>query len=198
METVRRVMFGLLFLAAAAATGGCRSTSEGTRVDRAAYRTALAQTESATLALERGSELEQAAIRQFVDFYRVYSEEVIKLGVRDLYAADAYFGDPFKSVSGVDAIETYFLRMAEPVESCTFDVSDLDVAGGEYYFRWTMHLVVERAPDKPLEALGLSHVRFNKAGKVVFQQDYWDTSVLLERLPVVGGMVRYVKSRLEE
>jgi len=42
----------------------------------------------------------------------------------------------------------------------------------------------------------MSHVRFNKEGLIVFQQDYWDTSAMFDRLPVVGYWTRLVKTRI--
>ena len=98
---------------------------------------------------------------------------------------------------GIDEIETYFLKMAEPVKSCTFTVDSSERAGNEFYFRWTMELVAKRAADRKITALGMSHVRFEPSGKVIFQQDYWDSSTLLDELPVVGWFTKMVKRRLE-
>ena len=64
--------------------------------------------------------------------------------------------------------------------------------------RWTMNLISNAAPSEKIEAIGLSHLRFNDQGKIVFQQDYWDTSAMLDRLPVVGFWTRYVKRRIEK
>lgn len=179
-------------------TVGCASTPEPSTEALKAYREAVAVTAPGSIPLLLpGAVEEQAALKRFEDFYLTYSADSIRAGVRDLYAEDAYFGDPFKSVSGIDAIEAYFLKMAEPVESCTFSIDGVNGNGGEYFFWWTMDLVSKAAKNKPVTALGMSHVRFNPDGKVVFQQDYWDSSSLLDRLPVVGYFTRAVKRRLE-
>lgn len=185
-----------LLILAVAMTTGCRSSKPRTYEMNRIYRQELQRTENA-VGLPPGSDAEAAAIKLFVDFYREYSTESIKAGVRKLYAEDAYFGDPFHGATGIDDIEEYFLRMAEPVIECTFDVEDWRRADNEYYFRWVMNLAVRPARNKPIEALGFSHVRFNEAGQVVFQQDYWDSSVLFDRLPVVGFFTRLVKRRLD-
>ena len=59
-----------------------------------------------------------------------------------------------------------------------------------------MKLVSKAAGKEPIEAIGMSHMRFNQEGRIVFQQDYWDTSVLLDRLPVVGFWTRLVKGKI--
>ena len=49
-----------------------------------------------------------------------------------------------------------------------------------------MYLVSKAAPNEKIIAQGLTHMRIDINGKIIFHQDYWDTSVLLDRLPVVG------------
>ena len=178
-------------------TTGCRSTPKRMAPDIGEHRDELKRA-AAIDGMVPGSAVEAEALKQFNAFYEVYSSEAIKAGVRKLYAEDAWFGDPFHSVRGIDAIEHYFLAMAEPVESCTFTVDGMQRSGDDYYARWTMTLVSKAARKKPIEAIGLSHVRFNSAGLIVFQQDYWDTSVMFDRLPVVGYWTRLVKRRLDK
>ena len=137
-------------------------------------------------------------LERFEKFYAVYSTEAIKAGIRTVYATDAWFGDPFHQVQGIDAIENYFIAMAEPVETCTFSIDSMQRSGNDYYARWTMVLKSKAIKGDPIEALGFSHVRFNQAGLIVFQQDYWDTSVLFDRIPVVGYWTRLVKGRIEK
>jgi hypothetical protein len=185
-------------LAAVLLAAGCRSpVFTGAKLAEE-NRRAAAVALTAANALAAGSSEEAAAVRRFSDFYADYSAAAIRAGVRKVYAPDAWFADPFHVVSGIDAIETYFLKMAEPVESCAFTIDGADRAGGDHYFRWTMRLVSKAAGRQPIVAIGVSHVRFNGAGLVVFQQDYWDTGLLFERLPVVGGLVRWIKVRLEK
>ena len=174
---------------------GCVSKNAPATPDLAHYREALKASEHVT-PMAPGSEVEAEALKTFHAFYSVYSVEQIKQGIRSLYADEAYFGDPFHTVEGVEGKEAYFVFIGESVETCTFTVDELHRAGIDYYARWTMYLTTKSAPDKPMEVLGMSHVRFNEAGKIVFQQDYWDTSAMFDNLPVVGFWTRLVKSRL--
>ncbi|MEW6077923.1 MAG: nuclear transport factor 2 family protein [Thermodesulfobacteriota bacterium] len=135
------------------------------------------------------------AIEKFRKFYAVFSPENIRAGVRELYAPDAFFADGFKHVQGLDAIEAYFLRSVESVHSCRFEIADVVDSEGEYYFRWIMHLILERDLEKVIETVGMSHVRFNDRGQIVFHQDYWDTSLIYEQIPVLGRVIAWIKSR---
>lgn len=182
-------MSGLMF------STGCSSNKQPPGPDLAAYRDELKKTADME-SMEVGSRTERDAVKRFKDFYAVYSPDAVRNGIRDVYDDEAWFGDPYHTVKGIDALEAYFLLMAEAVESCTFTIDAVQRSGKEFYFHWTMNLVSKAAKDKPVEAIGMSHVRFNRQGMVVFQQDYWDTSAMLDRLPVVGYWTRLVKGRI--
>ncbi|MEW6335531.1 MAG: nuclear transport factor 2 family protein [Thermodesulfobacteriota bacterium] len=176
-------------------TAGCtHRVQEGGNMIR--YERALAETDPAKVGSPQpGSELEKEAIARFVDFYRVFSSEAIRKGLRGLYADGAYFRDGFKEVVGIDAMEAYFLNSAEGIQTCTFDIQARAVHEGNYYFRWVMHLTMKRSPDDPIQTAGMSHVRYDAKGRVTFHQDYWDTAVVYEKVPLLGTVIRWIKKR---
>jgi hypothetical protein len=173
---------------------GCtRSTPP--EIDLTLIEQALQRT-SNTPAPEPHSDIEATAFKRFAHFYTEYSADRITSNVQNLYAEDAFFADPYHLVQGIDAIEDYFIAMAAPAQSCTFDIGTIQRAENDFYCRWTMHLISNAAPDQPIIAQGLTHMRFNTVGKIIFHQDYWDTSLLLDRLPVVGFWTKLVKNRI--
>lgn len=178
-------------------TVGCTSKNKVFAPDGSENQEALTSTESVEL-MEAGSQIERDALKQFEDFYADYSVDAIQQGIRAVYADDAWFGDPFHIVQGIDELEHYFVVMAEPVESCTFRIDSMQRSGEDYFARWTMILESKAAKGEIIQTPGISHVRFNAEGKVIFQQDYWDTSAMLDRLPVVGYWTRLVKGRIEK
>jgi limonene-1,2-epoxide hydrolase len=148
--------------------------------------------------LKPGSPEEKAAVERFKDFLSVISEEQVRTKLRQTYADDAYFNDTLKEISDVATLEKYLLKTAENVDSCTVEFLDTASAGGEYYFRWLMTVrfkKFKKGEDQP--SIGITHIRFNKEGKVVFHQDYWDASEnFFEKIPVLGWMIRKVKGSL--
>jgi hypothetical protein len=125
---------------------------------------------------------------------QVFAENVIRRDTKNLYAKTPSQGR-YKEVKGVDAIETYLSRPRRPSCPCTFDITDVSVHDGNYYFRWIMKLTIQRDKDNPMEQIGMSHVRFGPDGKVVFHADYWDTSIVFERAPVLGSIIRWAKEQ---
>jgi hypothetical protein len=143
-----------------------------------------------------GSEQEKHAIEKFRAFYEVFSEERIRTMIDGLYAPAAYFRDGFREVQGLGAITSYFISSTEGVHECTFDIQDVTVHEGNYYFRWIMHLTLKRNKEKPLQAVGMSHVRFNAEGYITFHQDYWDTGIIYEQAPILGRIITWIRSRI--
>ena len=176
---------------------GCATREKKEAYEMGNYYKALEDTEQANMVLmDHGSVAEMETIRRFIDFYSVFSKERIKESVRLLYAEDAYFRDGFREVKGRENIEAYFLSSTEAIHECTFDIRDVGYSDGNYYFRWIMKLALKRDRDNPLEETGMSHVRFDANGQVVFHQDYWETAALYERLPILGSVIRWVKKRI--
>ncbi|MCF7837967.1 MAG: nuclear transport factor 2 family protein [Candidatus Marinimicrobia bacterium] len=176
---------------------GCRMAPPGGSLSLAVYRAAEEATaQAAREAPAPDSPAERAALDRFNAFYAEYSTAAIAAGLDAVYAPDAFFADPFAQVQGREAIRAYFLAMAEPVESCTFEIEPPTRANGEYFIPWIMRLRVRSAPKKEIVAPGVSHVRFNADGLVIFQQDYWDGGILYDHLPVVNRLTRHVRWRL--
>ena len=174
---------------------GCSPKSKNLVPDPAVNTDALEQA-ALIPSMPPGSLIETEALQRFTDFYADYSPEAIREGVRLLYDDKAWFGDPFHVVEGIEDIEHYFVVMAEPVEQCTFRIDSIHRSGDDYFSRWTMELESTAAKGELIKTIGLSHIRFNTDGKVIFQQDYWDTSAMFDRLPVVGYWTRLVKNRI--
>jgi hypothetical protein len=188
-----KIHVGLMLLATIIALGGC---SGGKPMTLENYYKELAATDPAKIALVKpGSAEEKAGIENFREYYRVFAEDVIRRDTKNLYAKEAFFKDGYKEVKGVEAIETYFIATTKAVVSCTFDITDVSVHGGNYYFRWVMKLTIKRDKDSPMEQIGMSHVRFGPDGKVVFHADYWDTTIVFERVAVIGAIIRWAKEQ---
>lgn len=145
-----------------------------------------------------GSPEEKAGIERFSDFFSDFSPEAIRQKVRHVYADTVYFNDTLKEIRGIDALEAYLVESAEAVESGTVEIRDVAQSEGNYYFRWIMDLQFRKfKPGVMTRSVGMSHIRFDKAGKIVYHQDYWDAAGgLFEHIPVVGWMIRKIKGRL--
>jgi steroid delta-isomerase len=188
-----KIYVGIILLVPIVALASCAGGKPMTLEN---YYKELAATDPAKTALVKpGSAEEKAGIENFKAYYKVFAEDIIRRDTKTLYAKEAFFKDGYKEVKGVDAIETYFIATTKAIVSCTFDITEVIIHEGNYYFRWVMKLTIKRDKDNPIEQVGMSHVRFASDGKVIFHTDYWDTSVVFERAPVIGSIIRWAKEQ---
>lgn len=143
-------------------------------------------------------EKERAAINGFQSFLSVFTEKKLRNETPRVYAQDAFLNDTLKTVRGSDSIEEYFLGTLANTESITVEFTDVARSGNDYYFRWVMDVRFKKFQrGKTIRTIGMTHVRFNKDGQVLLHQDYWDSAQgLFEHVPVIGGGIRFIKSRL--
>jgi hypothetical protein len=116
----------------------------------------------------------------------------------EVYAVDAYFKDPFNEVTGIDRIETIFRDMYRRIEEPRFVVHQWSGSDHDGFLVWDMRFR-SRLMRGGAEQLirGVSHIRFNAAGKVTFHRDYWDTGEeLYGKLPVIGWLIGWLRKKL--
>jgi ketosteroid isomerase-like protein len=114
----------------------------------------------------------------------------------ELYSADARFKDPFNEVQGVAAVRGIFEHMFAALHEPRFVVHEAIVQGGQCFLVWDFVFRMKRFSDAQQTIRGGSHLRFDAQGRVAWHRDYWDAAEeLYEKLPVVGGLMRWLKRR---
>lgn len=127
-----------------------------------------------------------------------YTRENLEAMVTEVYAEEVYFRDAFKQFSRAEDIREYMLAGLAPLDQSEFVFNRVARSGSDYYFDWTMRLDFKKTPpDTWEESIGVSHMRFNSEGKVIFHQDYWDpTDIVYRRIPIARQLIAFVKKRL--
>ena len=184
-----------MLLIGAFALVSCRSPNAS--VARVATFQAAISSANAT-ELRPDSPEEKDAINRVKALLSDLSAENVAATTKNVYAQDAYFNDTLKTLHGADAIEEYFLHTAATVTSISVDFDDVARSGRDYYFRWRMDFQAPKlSRGETIRTIGISQIRFNADGKVVFHQDFWDSAAgLFEHLPVTNQMIHAVRKRL--
>jgi hypothetical protein len=114
-----------------------------------------------------------------------------------VYDPQARFKDPFNEVQGLPDIERIFQHMYAALEQPHFVVSAQVVDGAQAFLTWEFRFRFKRFDTTTLQAVrGASHVVFNEQGLVTLHRDYWDAAEeLYEKLPLLGGLMRWLKKR---
>jgi len=117
------------------------------------------------------------------------------------YAENTHFLDPVVDLKGRNAVREYYRSLYENVESIRFEFSGKVTQGQEQVAFWTMILRAKRLNGgKEIRVIGNSHFQFDPStGLAVYHRDYFDMGEFIyERIPVVGGLIRYIKGRFSQ
>lgn len=146
-----------------------------------------------------GSPDESAALARFGLFFSSFAPDRVHSLLPETYAEDVYFNDTLKAVRGRQALQHYLTESAAAVEHCRVEILDCTrTCEGEHLLRWRMSIRFRRFKrGQDTWTVGVSHLRFNAEGLVVYHQDYWNAADGLYRhLPVLGWMIEAIQKRL--
>lgn len=146
-----------------------------------------------------GTAAEKEARERFGDFLRnVGTKSAIQEKTALTYAENAYLNDTLVTHYGPEEIEKYFVKTADTMTEFKVTIDDVARSGDDHYFRWTMIFAAPKlAKGSPIHSVGMSQVRFNSQGKVVFHQDFWDSGAhIFGQAPVAGGIISAIRKRI--
>jgi len=137
-----------------------------------------------------------AAVQRLVQFFETLQPQDLPR-LCELYAFDARFKDPFNEVQGLRSIERIFAHMFEALDAPHFIVTERIVQGTQCFLVWDFRFRFKRFDTTTWQTVrGGTHLIFNDAGLVTLHRDYWDAAEeLYEKLPLVGGLMRWLKRR---
>lgn len=140
---------------------------------------------------------ELSLIDSFKDLYKTFGKSSIE-NLRHVYSDDIVFTDPVHTIQGLNNLSSYFESISENLTECQFIFLDEVVGEHTAFFKWEM---IYRHPsiksNAELKIPGSTYIRFSD--KIDIHDDFYDMGAMLyEHLPLIGGAVRLVKSRLKK
>ena len=113
-----------------------------------------------------------------------------------VYTADARFKDPFNEVQGVTAVAGIFEHMFRTLDAPRFVIRDVIVQDRQVFLSWDFLFRMRRFNRAEQCIRGASHLRLAADGRISEHRDYWDAAEeLYEKLPLVGGLMRWLKKK---
>ena len=116
-----------------------------------------------------------------------------------IYTEDARFKDPFHEVLGVPAIRAIFERMFDQSQQPRFVITSSVRQGAQGFVTWDFVFAQPARPAQSWTIRGATHLVLREDGgvwRIAVHRDYWDAAEeLYEKLPLVGGLMRWLKRR---
>lgn len=118
-------------------------------------------------------------------------------GLGHVYRDDARFADPFNQVQGLAAIQQVYEHMYATLDAPRFVITHQLVDGSQCFLVWDFSFCFRNFKRGQRQTVrGASHLVLAADGRIQLHQDYWDAAHgLYEKLPVVGGLMRWLKKR---
>ena len=129
---------------------------------------------------------------------RVFSELTPdRLDLLDsIYAVDARFTDPFNAVQGRVAIRRIFAHMYGALDTPHFVITQRVTQDQHCVLLWNFVFCLRGARTAESHCIpGATHLLRNDSGRIADHRDYWDAAELYEKLPLVGGPMRWLRRR---
>ena len=138
----------------------------------------------------------KTSVAPIVHFFETLSpQQLERLG--ELYTLDARFKDPFNEVQGVEPIVAIFRHMYASLDNPRFIVTGQVAEGNQCFLTWQFKFGFKNFHKGVEQSIaGASHLVLAPDGRIQMHRDYWDAAEeLYEKLPVVGGLMRWLKKR---
>ncbi|MDE2421383.1 MAG: nuclear transport factor 2 family protein [Gammaproteobacteria bacterium] len=113
---------------------------------------------------------------------------------RDLFADDLYANDTLSIYHHYSDMIEHFQGMNQSVTHSHVELKHVFIADDSAYVNWKMDYTLKvLGREKAMSSFGISQIKMNAQGKIIFQQDYWDSNNgLYHQLPIVGGLYRWL------
>ena len=137
-----------------------------------------------------------ARVERLIAFFENLSPD--SLGqLEAFYTSGAYFKDPFNEVRGLTSVRDIFSHMYQALDKPRFVVTDSIAQDDQCFLTWNFEFYFKKFDRSSMQTIrGGSHLKFTADGLVDFHRDYWDAAEeLYEKLPWVGGLMRWLKGR---
>jgi len=137
-------------------------------------------------------------IQAFIKLYDQLDSGSIDKQIAETYAEKIYFNDTLVTIHDRQNLLRYLKHTQQQLDSIKFEVLSVQDNGKDAYARWLMQTRFRTmGQDYNIQSIGISHLRFNADNKIILHQDYWDSMQgFYQHLPIIGGILRWIKNGL--
>ena len=176
----------LLLLFLSGLGGGCSSMPQYTTD----YKQARMQQQGMLLDEQSAGQL---ANRFVATFNKLGSPDFIP-AAKKLYAQQFFLNDTLSQYRSQASILSHFEGMNQRVTRSKVQLVQVTYAADVAYVHWHMRYDLKfMGKVKSMDSYGISELKQNAAGQIIFQQDFWDpANGLFRALPYVGGFYQWI------
>ena len=140
----------------------------------------------------------QERVQALKKLYDQLEDGLLEQQIVETYAEKLYFNDTLVTLHDRQSLLRYLKHTQQQLDDIKFDILDIENNGQDSYVRWLMQTRFRvMGQDLDIHSIGMSHLRFDAAGKIILHQDYWDSMQgFYYHLPLIGGILQWIKNGL--
>jgi len=137
----------------------------------------------------------QTLVKEVQSYYRDFLAQNPE-NLSSIYRDDVVFRDPLYRIEGLHALMAHFGEMSRGLTQCRFRFEEASITHDGACLPWYMHYSHQSLKGgRPLQLRGCSLLRFSD--KVFYHEDFYDMGAMVyEQVPLLGSLIRKIKSRL--
>jgi len=190
MDTVRKwgkTAAGVVVALGLGAVSGCQSVTS--------YTDTYEQQSKAIQGVVLDQAAADAIAQRFVTTFSLMGTPQFFTEAKALFAEKGlYINDTLTLYTDAEQLAKHMQGMNARVKDAHVDLVHTWVGGDSVYVHWRMHYTLHvLGVDRPMASFGISQLKVNASGKIIFQQDYWDSNNgLYRQLPRIGWLYRWL------
>jgi len=158
------------------------------------YTTAYEKSDQQIRGVALNQAMADALAGRFVNTFNHIGQPDFMQLTRDLFADDLYANDTLSIYHHYADMIEHFQGMNQSVTHSHVELKHAFVAEDSVYVHWKMDYTLKiLGREKAMSSFGISQLKMNTQGKIIFQQDYWDpNNGLYRQLPIIGSVYRWL------
>ena len=184
MRPLPLILFVSIFVA------GCASSPANFQPYPAAYRVALND-------FPGSADVSTENISTFTKFLSELGSKKTGVRAEQLYASELHFSDALMMTRNRDRVVEHFQGLVDAGTAVQVEILQTLVSEADVYLIWSMQAEFTPVRQSVVsDTIGITHLRFNEAGRVILHQDFWDTGLgFYQHIPVLGRVVKSINRR---
>ena len=184
MRPLPLIFFVSIFVA------GCASSPANLQSYPAAYRVALND-------FPGSADVSTETVSTFTEFLSELGSKKTGIRAGQLYASELHFSDALMMTRDRDRVVEHFQGLVDAGTAVQVEILQTLVSEADVYLIWSMQAEFTPVRQSVVsDTIGVTHLRFNEAGRVILHQDFWDTGLgFYQHIPVLGRVVKSINRR---
>lgn len=114
--------------------------------------------------------------------------------VREIYAQEAVFVDPFNQLTGLASVRAVYQHMFDTLKQPRFVVTTTVESERHGFMTWDF---LFECRGQAQQISGCTQFELNDQGLIILHRDYWDAAQqVYEKIPLLGAVIRMIRRKL--